>query len=65
MALKIDNMSITGNSDVTILIGAKNAPDEEDISISKMDMDLGSSTLVIFEQLYRAYRILKNEPYHK
>lgn len=30
-----------------------------------MEMDLGIKTLIMFEQIYRSYRIPNNEPYHK
>ncbi|AYV72900.1 23S rRNA (pseudouridine(1915)-N(3))-methyltransferase RlmH [Bacillus sp. PK3-056] len=65
LAEKINQLGITGKSDVTIIIGANNLPHDELLAISPMEMDLGIKTLIMFEQIYRSYRILNNEPYHK
>lgn len=65
LAEKINQLGITGKSDVTIIIGADNLPHDELLAISPMEMDLGIKTLIMFEQIYRSYRILNNEPYHK
>jgi 23S rRNA (pseudouridine1915-N3)-methyltransferase len=65
LAEKINHIGITGKSDVTIIIGEDNLPHDELLAISKMEMDLGIKTLIMFEQIYRSYRILNNEPYHK
>lgn len=62
---KINDLGISGKSDVTILIGAYNLQHDELLAISPMEMELGTKTLIMFEQIYRAYRILNNEPYHK
>jgi 23S rRNA (pseudouridine1915-N3)-methyltransferase len=65
LAEKINQLGITGKSDVTIIIGADNLSHDEVLAISPMEMDLGIKTLIMFEQIYRSYRILNNEPYHK
>lgn len=65
LAKKINQLGITGKSDITIIIGANNLPHDELLAISPMEMDLGIKTLIMFEQIYRSYRILNNEPYHK
>lgn len=65
LAEKINQLGITGKSDVTIIIGTDNLPHDELLAISPMEMDLGIKTLIMFEQIYRSYRILNNEPYHK
>jgi 23S rRNA (pseudouridine1915-N3)-methyltransferase len=65
LADKINTFCISGNSDIALIIGAEKITYDEAISISSMKMDLGLMTTVIFEQLYRAYRILNNQPYHK
>ncbi|WP_019120878.1 23S rRNA (pseudouridine(1915)-N(3))-methyltransferase RlmH [Brevibacillus massiliensis] len=65
LADKINLLGVTGKSDVSLLIGADSIPHDEVLSISPMEMDLGLKTTIIFEQIYRAYRILNNEPYHK
>ena len=65
LASKIDTLGISGSSDVTFIIGCKNVLIEENLAISKMEMDLGLNTTILLEQIYRAYRILNNQPYHK
>jgi 23S rRNA (pseudouridine1915-N3)-methyltransferase len=65
LADKINALGISGNSDIALIIGTDSFPYDEAISISSMEMDFGLITTIIFEQLYRAYRILNNEPYHK
>lgn len=65
LADKINHLGVTGQSDVSLIIGADSVPHDEVLSISPMEMDLGLITTIIFEQIYRAYRILNNEPYHK
>ncbi|MCM3624841.1 23S rRNA (pseudouridine(1915)-N(3))-methyltransferase RlmH [Brevibacillus borstelensis] len=65
LADKINHLGVTGKSDVSLIIGADSLPHDEVLSISSMEMDLGLKTTIIFEQIYRAYRILNNEPYHK
>lgn len=65
LAEKINYLGITGKSDITIIIGVDNLPHDELLAISPMEMDLGIKTLIMFEQIYRSYRIINNEPYHK
>ena len=62
---KIDFLGISGSSDITFIIGSKNTVTEETLAISKMEMSTGLKTTIIIEQIYRAYRILNNQPYHK
>lgn len=64
-AQKINAWGVSGNSDVSIIIGCDNLDSDEQIAISSMNMDLGLTATVTFEQIYRAYRILNNQPYHK
>lgn len=65
LAQKINTLGLFGNSDVDIIIGIDDLPCDERLSVSTMDMDLGLLGVIIFEQLYRGYRILNNQPYHK
>lgn len=62
---KINMLGVTGKSDVTILINTEQLQVNEILTLSPMDMATGIKTLVLFEQIYRSYRILNNEPYHK
>ncbi|MFR2838810.1 MAG: 23S rRNA (pseudouridine(1915)-N(3))-methyltransferase RlmH [Zhenhengia sp.] len=65
LAHKINSWGVSGTSDISIIIGSTDLDSDEQIAISSMDMDLGLTTTVTFEQIYRAYRILNNQPYHK
>ncbi|NLM12271.1 MAG: 23S rRNA (pseudouridine(1915)-N(3))-methyltransferase RlmH [Epulopiscium sp.] len=65
LAHKMNHLGISGKSDITIIIGASKLPCDEYLSISPMDMDLGLMTTILFEQIYRSYRIINNQPYHK
>jgi len=61
---KIDKMRST--SDIIILIGeTENVNIDYKISISKMDFPLDSIVVILYEQIYRSFRILTNSPYHK
>lgn len=64
LADKIKNLGLSGISDVAIIIGA-NLPCNDTLAISPMNMDLGLTTTIIFEQIYRSYRIINNQAYHK
>lgn len=65
LAEKINLLGISGTSNITFILSNENIHSDENISISPMEMDIGITTLIMFEQLYRSYRILTNEPYHK
>ena len=69
LAEKINSYGVTGISNITIILGGslemfKDTFDES-IMISTMDMDIGLQATILFEQIYRAYRIINNQPYHK
>lgn len=65
LADKINSLAISGKSDIAFIIAAEKVPHEEVLSISPMEMDLGLKATILFEQIYRSYRIINNEPYHK
>lgn len=71
LADKISNLALTGKSDVTFLIvygEVKNKIKERagyNLAISNMDMDINVLIMVMYEQIYRAFKINANEPYHK
>lgn len=65
LADKINSLAISGKSDIAFIIGAEKITQEEILSISPMEMDLGLTATILFEQIYRSYRIINNEPYHK
>ncbi len=69
---KIDNLGIQGKSHIAFIIGGslgiadelKNRADEL-ISFSDMTFPHQLMRVILTEQIYRAYRIINNEPYHK
>ncbi|KAE9635662.1 23S rRNA (pseudouridine(1915)-N(3))-methyltransferase RlmH [Defluviitalea raffinosedens] len=65
LASKINHLGVSGKSDIAIIIGSTKANYDECLAISPMEMDLGLTATILFEQIYRAYRIINNEPYHK
>lgn len=65
LSAKIDILGISGKSDVVIIIGTENITADEIFNNSPMEIDIGLKTTIMFEQIYRAYRILHNQPYHK
>ncbi|MDW7670326.1 MAG: 23S rRNA (pseudouridine(1915)-N(3))-methyltransferase RlmH [Bacillota bacterium] len=71
-AAKLERLSLQGNSQVALIIGGSlglsNAVlqrADEKISFSKMTFPHQLMRLILLEQLYRSYRINRNEPYHK
>ncbi|WP_341875837.1 23S rRNA (pseudouridine(1915)-N(3))-methyltransferase RlmH [Defluviitalea saccharophila] len=65
LAHKINHFGVSGKSDIAIIIGTNELPYDECLSIGPMDMDLGLMATILFEQIYRSYRIINNQPYHK
>jgi 23S rRNA (pseudouridine1915-N3)-methyltransferase len=64
LAERINRYGLTGKSDVAFILEQEIDADEH-LALSKMTMGTGISTTVLIEQIYRAYRIMRNEPYHK
>ncbi len=69
---KIDNLMLSGNSDIVFVIGGslgldKRVLDRADykLSFSKMTFPHQLMRVILLEQIYRSFRIMKNEPYHK
>lgn len=72
LAEKIDGLGIDGISDITFIIGGSLGLQNEIISqadfklsFSKMTFPHQLMRLILLEQVYRAFRIIRNEPYHK
>lgn len=68
----INELAINGKSDITFVIGGSIglAPDVLDIvdyklSFSKMTFPHQLMRVILLEQIYRGFRIIKGEPYHK
>lgn len=71
-AQKISKIAIDGKNDIQFIIGGSiglhNVIIErgnENISFSKMTFPHQLMRVILLEQIYRAYRINNNEPYHK
>lgn len=69
---KIEGYGISGRSHIAFIIGGSlGLSDEvmsranESISFSKMTFPHQLMRVVLLEQVYRGYRIIKGEPYHK
>ncbi len=68
----IDRLGIDGHSSIAFVIGGSLGLSEEvlaradmKLSFSKMTFPHQLMRVILLEQIYRSYRIMKNEPYHK
>lgn len=66
------NKELVYNNNITFVIGSSNGLDEEiknltskKISFSSLTFPHGLFRLILLEQLYRSFKILNNESYHK
>ena len=71
LAMKIDNI-FQINSNITFIIGGSNGLNDsirnkcnELVSFSKLTFPHGLFRGILLEQLYRSFKILNNETYHK
>ena len=69
---KIEEVSLSGISDITFIIGGSFGLSDEVKSLGKMKLSFGKLTLphqlmrvVLLEQIYRAFSISNNGKYHK
>ena len=72
LADKMSDLTVRGNSSITFVIGGSlglsdSVLDRADykLSFSKMTFPHQMMRLILLEQIYRAFRINNNEPYHK
>lgn len=72
LSQKIDWLGIEGKSNIVFVIGgslglSKEVLDRADyyLSFSKMTFPHQLMRVILLEQIYRSYRIIKGEPYHK
>lgn len=72
LAKKIQTLAVQGNSHIQFIIGGSLGL--HDTILSRADYKLSFSNMtfphqlmrvILLEQIYRAYRIINNEPYHK
>lgn len=71
-AAQIDKLMTDGYRDITFIIGGSNGLSNEVLSradyllsFSKMTFPHQLMRLILMEQIYRAFRIMNNHPYHK
>ena len=72
LASKIDLLGISGTSHISFIIGGSLGLSDEvlkradyKLSFSKMTFPHQLMRMILLEQIYRAYRIISNQPYHK
>ena len=71
LSKKIDNIFMT-NPNITFIIGGSDGLDDENKSISNYALSFSKLTfphqlfrVLLLEQIYRSFKILNNETYHK
>ena len=72
LAARIDELGLTGKSELTFIIGgscgvsaAVRARADETLSFGPITLPHNLARVVLLEQLYRACKISRGEPYHK
>ena len=72
LSQKIEKLGVRGESHIVFVIGGSLGLDvqvmkraNEAISFSRMTFPHQLMRVILLEQVYRAYRIMNNEPYHK
>ena len=72
MAEKIDKLGVQGTSHIIFIIGGSIGLGREilkrsdyALSFSKMTFPHQLMRVILLEQIYRSYRIINNQPYHK
>ena len=72
LAEKINRLGISGTSHIIFVIGGslglhRNVSDRADfkLSFSRMTFPHQLMRVILLEQIYRSYRIINNQPYHK
>lgn len=72
LAAKIENLSLEGKSNIAFVIGGSLGLSEEvskrsdfKLSFSKMTFPHQMMRVVLLEQIYRSFKINRNEAYHK
>ncbi|MBW8382259.1 MAG: 23S rRNA (pseudouridine(1915)-N(3))-methyltransferase RlmH, partial [Youngiibacter sp.] len=62
---ELSNHATSGISSIAFIIGMKYVSADDAISLTSMELSPSLNTVCLYEQIYRAYRIMHGEPYHK
>lgn len=72
LAEELEKLTIYGKSNVTFIIGGSNGLSEEVLKRANVKLSFSNMTfphqlmrLILMEQIYRAFKIQRGEPYHK
>ena len=72
LSKKMEDVMVSGINDITFIIGGSLGLSDEVRNISNFKLSFSKMTfphqlmrLILLEQIYRGWRIMKNEPYHK
>lgn len=72
LSSKLNNLFINGRSSIVFIIGGSDGLDDEIInmsderlSFSKLTFPHGLFRAMLLEQIYRSFKIMNNETYHK
>ncbi len=72
LSQKIHNLGVTGNSSIVFVIGGSIGLDSSILKRSNYALSFSNMTfphqlmrVILLEQIYRSFRIMNNEPYHK
>ena len=72
LARRLDDLALTGKSDLTFIVGgsdgvsdAVRARANEQLSFGPITLPHNLARVVLLEQVYRAFKISRGEPYHK
>jgi 23S rRNA (pseudouridine1915-N3)-methyltransferase len=71
-AAKLDDLATYGKSKIAFIIGGSNGLSDEVLRRADFKLSFSSFTfphqlmrLILLEQIYRAFKIIRGEPYHK
>ena len=69
---KLDKLMLDGKSDIAFIIGGSTGVSKEieknadlKLSLSKMTFPHQQARIILLEQIYRAFKIIRGETYHK
>ena len=72
LSKKIENLALTGKRNLDFVIGGSLGLSDEvmkradyKLSVSRMTLPHQLMRVILLEQIYRSYRIINHEPYHK